>query len=111
MIQQACALVFTQGNENLCPHRNVHGCLKAALFIVVKTWKQTRCTSVGEWINKLWNEVHDIVQETGIKTISIENKCKNAKWLSGEALQIAHTLYICIFMSYFIWSHHFMGNR
>ena len=39
--------------------------------------------------NKLWNEVHDIVQETGIKTIPMENKCKNAKWLSGEALQIA----------------------
>ena len=34
-------------------------------------------------------EVHDIVQETGIKTISMEKKCKQAKWLSGEALQIA----------------------
>ena len=38
---------------------------------------------------ELWNEVHDIVQETGIKTIPMENKCKKAKWLSGEALQIA----------------------
>ena len=37
----------------------------------------------------LWNEVHDIVQETGIKTIPMEKKCKKAKWLSGEALQIA----------------------
>ena len=36
-----------------------------------------------------WNEVRDIVQETGIKTIPIEKKCKKAKWLSGEALQIA----------------------
>ena len=36
-----------------------------------------------------WNEVHDIVQETGIKTIPIEKKCKKAKWLSGEALQMA----------------------
>ena len=36
-----------------------------------------------------WNEVHDIVQETGIKTIPMEKKCKKAKWLSGEALQIA----------------------
>ena len=36
-----------------------------------------------------WNEVHDIVQETGIKTILMEKKCKKAKWLSGEALQIA----------------------
>ena len=34
-------------------------------------------------------EVHDIVQETGIKTIPMENKCKKAKWLSEEALQIA----------------------
>ena len=34
-------------------------------------------------------EVHDIVQETGIKTIPMEKKCKEAKWLSGEALQIA----------------------
>ena len=39
--------------------------------------------------NDLWMEVHDIVQETGIKTISMEKKCKKAKWLSGEGLQIA----------------------
>ena len=39
--------------------------------------------------DKLWNEVRDIVQDTGIKTIPMENKCKNEKWLSGEALQIA----------------------
>ena len=39
--------------------------------------------------DELWNEVHDIVQETGIKTIPMEMKCKKAKWLSGEALQIA----------------------
>ena len=38
---------------------------------------------------ELWTEVHDIVQETGIKTIIMEKKCKKAKWLSGEALQIA----------------------
>ena len=36
-----------------------------------------------------WNEVRDIVQETGIKTIPMEKKCKKAKWLYGEALQIA----------------------
>ena len=36
-----------------------------------------------------WNEVRDIAQETGIKTIPMEKKCKKAKWLSGEALQIA----------------------
>ena len=39
--------------------------------------------------DKLWTEVHDTVQETGIKTIPMEKKCKKAKWLSGEALQIS----------------------
>ena len=39
--------------------------------------------------DELWNEVHDTVQETGIKTIPTEKKCKKAKWLSEEALQIA----------------------
>ena len=39
--------------------------------------------------DQLRNEVRDIVQETGIKTISMEKKCKKAQWLSGEALQIA----------------------
>ena len=39
--------------------------------------------------DELWNEVCDIVQETGIKTIPMEKKCKKSKWLSGEDLQIA----------------------
>ena len=39
--------------------------------------------------DELWTEVRDIVQETGIKTIPVEKKFKKAKWLSGEALQIA----------------------
>jgi len=39
--------------------------------------------------DELWMEVCDIVQETRIKTIPMEKKCKKAKWLSGEALQIA----------------------
>ena len=39
--------------------------------------------------DELWNEVCYIVQETGIKTIPMEKKCKKAKWLSEEALQIA----------------------
>ena len=38
---------------------------------------------------ELWTEVHDIVQEAGIKTIPKKKKCKKAKWLSEEALQIA----------------------
>ena len=39
--------------------------------------------------DELWNEVHDIIQETGIKTIPMEKKCKKAKWLSEKALQTA----------------------
>ena len=39
--------------------------------------------------DELWTEVHNIVQEIGIKTIPMEKKCKKAKWLSGEGLQIA----------------------
>ena len=41
--------------------------------------------------DELWNEFRDIVQETGIKTIPMEKKCKKAKWLSEEALQTAVT--------------------
>ena len=41
---------------------------------------------------ELWMEVHDIVQEVGIKTISKKKKCKKAKWLSEEALQIAEKI-------------------
>ena len=39
--------------------------------------------------DELWNEVRDIVEESGIKTIPMGKKCKKSKWLSGEALQIA----------------------
>ena len=39
--------------------------------------------------DELWMEIHNIVQETGIKTIPMEKKCKKAKWLSEEALEIA----------------------
>ena len=39
--------------------------------------------------DELWTKVHETVQETGIKTIPMEKKCKKAKWLSREALQIA----------------------
>ena len=44
---------------------------------------------IGRVPDELWMEVHDIVQETGIKTIPMEKKCQKAKWLSAEALQIA----------------------
>ena len=40
--------------------------------------------------DELWNEVCDIVHETGIKIMPMEKKCKKVKWLSGEALQIAN---------------------
>ena len=39
--------------------------------------------------DELWMEIHDVVQETGVKTIPKKKKCKKAKWLSEEALQIA----------------------
>ena len=42
--------------------------------------------------DELWTEVHDIVQEIGIKTIPRKNKCKKEKWLSEEALQIAEKI-------------------
>ena len=45
------------------------------------------CYSI--YYDELWMEVRDIVQETGIKTIPTEKKCKKAKWLSEEVLQIA----------------------
>ena len=44
---------------------------------------------IDRMAEELWSEVHDIVQETGIKTIPMEKKCKTAKWLSEEALQIS----------------------
>ena len=44
---------------------------------------------IDSMADELWVVVHDIVQETGIKTIPMEKKCKKAKWLSEEALQIA----------------------
>ena len=47
---------------------------------------------IGRMPEELWTEVHDIVQETGIKTIPMEKKCKKAKWLSEEALQIAEKI-------------------
>ena len=48
-----------------------------------------RLDLIDRMAEELWMEVHDIVQGTGIKTIPKKKKCKKAKWLSGEALQIA----------------------
>ena len=44
---------------------------------------------IDKVLEELWTEVHDIVQEAGIKTMPKKKKCKKAKWLSEEALQIA----------------------
>ena len=44
---------------------------------------------IDRTLEELWMEVHDIVQEAGIKTIPKKKKCKKAKWLSEEALQVA----------------------
>ena len=44
---------------------------------------------LGRVPEELWMDIHDIVQETGVETILKKNKCKRAKWLSEEALQIA----------------------
>ena len=52
---------------------------------------RNRCKGLDliDRVPELWNEVCDIVQETGIKNIPMKKKCKKAKWLSGEALKIA----------------------
>ena len=52
-------------------------------------WKLIKVIRSDRMPEELWTEVCDTVQEAGIKTISKKNKCKKAKWLSEEALQIA----------------------
>ena len=54
--------------------------------------------------DELWTEVRDIVQETGIKTMPKKKKCKKAKWLSEEALQIAVNPHIRDIICYFSFS-------
>ena len=52
------------------------------------TIKSIRLDLIDRERDELWTEVHDTVQETGIKTIPMEKECKKAKWSSEEALQI-----------------------
>ena len=59
------------------------------LWLYSRSEKYIQGTRSDRVPDELWTEVHDIVQETGIKTIPMEKKCKTAKWLSEEALQIA----------------------
>ena len=58
-------------------------------YTVEVTKRFTRLDLIDRVPEKLWTEVHDIVQEVVIKTIPKKKKCKKAKWLSQEALQIA----------------------
>ena len=58
-------------------------------YTVEVTNRLKRLDLIDRAPEELWTEVRDIVQETGIKTIPMEKKCKKAKWLSGKALQIA----------------------
>ena len=58
-------------------------------YTVEVTNRFKRLDLIERVLDELLTEVRDIVQEKGIKTIPMENKCKKAKWLSGEALQIA----------------------
>ena len=57
-------------------------------FLMIVTFEITLLVTFKYTVYELWTEVCDIVQETGIKTILMEKKCKKAKWLSEEALQI-----------------------
>ena len=63
-------------------HRAGFSCVQLPPWDLLPSW-------ASAVLGLLWNEVRDIVQETGIKTIPMEKKCKKAKWLSREALQIA----------------------
>ena len=58
-------------------------------YIVEVTNRFNRLDLIDRVPGKLWTEVHNIIQETGIKTIPMEKKCKKAKWLSEKTLQIA----------------------
>jgi len=58
-------------------------------YIVEVRNRFNRLDLINRVPDEIWMEVHDIVQETGIKTIPKKKKCKKAKWLSEEALQIA----------------------
>ena len=60
------------------------------LTLLVGTQTSTATVDLIDRVpDELWMEVHDIVQETGIKTLPKKNKCKREKWLSEDALQIA----------------------
>ena len=69
----------TQGDRNQIPHG----------FTAGVTTRFKGLDLIGRVADELCTEVRDTVQEAGSKTIPMEKKCKTAKWLSGEALQIA----------------------
>ena len=59
------------------------------ILVLTIWWTSDRLDLIDRVPDELWMEVHDIVQETGIKIIPKKKNCKKAKWLSEEALQIA----------------------
>ena len=63
--------------------------IKSLMIIVEVTNRFKGLDPIDRVPDELWMQVHDIVQEAGIKTIPKKNKCKKAKWLSEKALQIA----------------------
>ena len=77
-------------HEHLLPNRPFRYDLNQILYdYTVEVRNRFKGLDLIRVPDELWTEVRDIVQETGINTIPMEKKCKKAKWLSGEALQIA----------------------
>ena len=63
--------------------------LNQILYNYIVEVRNTRGLDLIDRMPELWTEVHDIIHETGIKTILKKTKCKKAKWLSEEAFQIS----------------------
>jgi len=74
-----------KGNAKECSNYHTTAFISHASKVMLKILQ----ARLQQYVNCELPEVHDIVQETGIKTIPMEKKCKKAKWLSREALQIA----------------------
>ena len=77
-------------HEHLLPNRPFRYDLNQIPYdYTVKVRNRVKGLDLIRVPDELWTKVHDIIQETGIKTIPKKKKCKKAKWLSEEALQIA----------------------
>lgn len=98
MIAKSCVLVFIQVDSKLV-HTKLHNVVVAALCIIVKAWKQLRCPSVGECINKLWGlqtmEYCSVLKENELS--SHEKVRRNPKYiLLSERSQSEKTAYCVI---------------